>query len=90
MVQHLLMFAMFAITHQAVATPLHKAAGVGDLIRVRNLLQQNISPNAKIEGGWSVLHKAATMRPSSVMPGEVMTALLEAGGDPNAKSDREF
>ena len=38
-----------------MATPLHKAAGVGDLVRVRALLRQNISPNAVVDGGWTVL-----------------------------------
>ena len=53
--QNLFAVAVLCISVQIYASPLHKAAGVGDLVRVKALLKQNLSPNDKLEGGWTVL-----------------------------------
>jgi len=63
-------------------TDFHDAASVGDLERVRELLEEGIDPNARDAHGETPLHKAAS-------EGHVHVArlLLEHGANPNARDE---
>lgn len=64
------------------SSPLHIAAGLGQLDAVRYLLEECKSPvNAKDESGWTpLMHAAALGQP------DVVEFLLNAGADPDVKS----
>jgi hypothetical protein len=63
-------------------TPLIKAAALGDLARVRKLLDQGADPNQRgWMGGTALLHAASRGH------SEVVKLLLSRGGDPNQSRD---
>jgi len=59
-------------------TPLHTAAGKGDLETVRKLLEEGASPNTWDHAGWTPLHEAAGY---GNLP--LVTMLLDAGASPS-------
>lgn len=67
------------------AQALMRAAGEGDVSRVRSLLAAGADVNAAAEGG-----ETALMRASAKGHLDVVEALLDAGGDVHAKSENGF
>ncbi|GAB4821640.1 hypothetical protein N2152v2_008686 [Parachlorella kessleri] len=60
-------------------TPLHIAAGTGNVEHVRELLQQGVPPNAADSQGFTALHFAAACSKTAAL-----RALVEGGADLNA------
>jgi ankyrin repeat protein len=65
---------------QAYAGELHDAAKKGDIVKVRELLQQGADVNAKDNNQWTPLHVAAKYGKT-----KVAKLLIEQGADVNAK-----
>ena len=63
-------------------TGLHNAASMGDVRRVKELLEKGADPNARDEDGRTPLHEAAGMGHV-----EIVKLLLEHGADPNAEDE---
>ena len=64
-------------------TPLHSAAAFRHTGVVKSLLDHGADPKAVAEGGYSVLLSACSGWPKK----EIIELLIEAGADPNVKSD---
>jgi len=65
-------------------TPLHTAAGKGDLETVRRLLGEGASPNTWDNAGWTPLHEASGY---GNLP--LVTLLLDAGASPSVPATSE-
>lgn len=65
-------------------TPLHTAAGKGDLETVRRLLGEGASPNTWDNAGWTPLHEASGY---GNLP--LVTMLLDAGASPSVPATNE-
>ncbi|XP_044883141.1 2-5A-dependent ribonuclease-like isoform X2 [Mauremys mutica] len=69
-------------TAAATASQLHDAIKKGSVKTVRQLLEEGVDVNSKVEGGWTPLHSAVQAEQE-----EIVNLLLEQGADPHARKD---
>ena len=79
------LFVLAAFALQAQAGELHDAAGNGDTVKVRQLLEKGTDVNAKDDKQWTPLHLAASHGHY-----EIAKLLIEKGADVNTRGNGEM